>query len=225
MKEISKAIIAVMKEVKNIEKGLSVGTGSSSYKAMSDSMVRSEVKKAMTDNGLSILPISVQATVKVDRWEEEDSYKKGVIKTKQSVFTEVHTKYLLLHESGESIELAGYGHGVDSQDKGAGKATTYALKNTILDTFLIIKGDDVDTDKTHSDDLPVPPKVKPVPKTPTPEEATASALNAINNAKSIKELMELDQKITDSKYIPVDKKIDLALELQAKILTFDPTQE
>jgi len=224
MKEISKAIIAVMKEVKNIEKGLSVGTGNSSYKAMSDSMVRSEVKKAMVDNGLSILPIGVQATVKIDRWEEEDSYKKGLIKTKQSVFTEVHTKYLLIHESGESIELAGYGHGVDSQDKGAGKATTYALKNTILDTFLIIKGDDVDTDKTHSDDIPVPPKVKPV-VAPTPEEATTTALNKINNAQSIKELMELDQKITDSKYIPVDKKIDLALELQAKILTFDPTQE
>ncbi len=224
MKEINKAIIAVMKEVKNIEKGLSVGTGNSSYKAMSDSMVRSEVKKAMVDNGLSILPIGVQATVKIDRWEEEDSYKKGVIKTKQSVFTEVHTKYLLLHESGESIELAGYGHGVDTQDKGAGKATTYALKNVILDAFLIIKGDDVDTDKTHSDDLPVPPKVKPVVP-PTPEEATTTALNKINNAQSIKELMELDQKITDSKYIPADKKIDLALELQTKILTFDPTQD
>ena len=28
----------------------------------------------------------------------------------------------------------------------------------MLDTFLIIKGEDMDTDKTHSDDLPVPPK-------------------------------------------------------------------
>ena len=44
----------------------------------------------------------------------------------------VKTKYLLLHESGESLELAGYGHGIDSQDKGAGKATTYAMKNALL---------------------------------------------------------------------------------------------
>lgn len=233
MKEISKAIIAVMKEVKNIEKGMTVGSGKATYKAISDSMVRNEVKKAMTDNGLCILPISVQATVKIDRWEEADSYNGGAMKTKQSAFTEAHTKYLLLHESGESIEIAGYGHGVDTQDKGAGKATTYALKNAILDTFLIIKGDDMDTDSKHSDDIPVPPKTQNVPSkaskpqtiVPTPEEATATALEKIKNAKSIKELQDLDKKITDSKYIPEDKKIDLAFELQDAILKFDPTQD
>lgn len=32
------------------------------------------------------------------------------------------------------------------------------LKNVLLDTFLVIKGEDMDIDKTHSDDLPVPPK-------------------------------------------------------------------
>ena len=75
---------------------------------------------------------------------------------KQSVFTDAHTKYLLLHTSGESIELSGYGQGVDTQDKGAGKATTYALKNVLLDTFLVIKGDEMDTDATHSNDIEVP---------------------------------------------------------------------
>lgn len=217
MKEISKAIIAVMKEVKNIEKGMSVGTGKSSYKAISDSMVRGEVKDAMTKNGLCILPISVQATTKVDRWEEADSYNNGAIKTKQSVFTETHTKYLLLHESGESLELAGYGHGVDSQDKGAGKATTYALKNAILDTFLIIKGDDVDTDKNHSDDLPVPPKAK------TKEEIFELVKKDIANAKSIEECQVIDKKIDSSTKIDESQKIDLSFILQEKILTFDPT--
>jgi hypothetical protein len=67
----------------------------------------------------------------------------------------------LLHTSGESLQLCGYGQGVDTQDKGAGKATTYALKNTLLNMFLIPTG--VDTDDTHSDDLPVPQK-KEYPK-------------------------------------------------------------
>jgi len=150
---ITKAIIAVMKEVKNIEKKMSVGSGNSSYKAVSDSMVRNELKQAMTDNGLAIVPVEVKATTQVDRWEEETPYGK---KMKQSILTDVHTEYLLLHESGESLALAGYGQGVDSQDKGAGKATTYALKNILLDTFLIIKGDDMDTDFTHSNDIDVP---------------------------------------------------------------------
>lgn len=217
MKEISKAIIAVMKEVKNIEKGLTVGSGKSTYKAMSDSMVRNEVKKAMTDNGLCILPISVKATVKIDRWEEADSYNNGAMKTKQSAFTEAHTKYLLLHESGESIELAGYGHGVDTQDKGAGKATTYALKNVILDTFLIIKGDDIDTDKTHSDELPVPPKTK------SKEEIFEIVKTEISNAKSIDECQDIDKRLKASKSVDESQKIDLSFILQEKILTFDPT--
>jgi hypothetical protein len=96
----------------------------------------------------------------VDRWEEVDAYSKSTpkdMKSKQSIFTEVDTKYLLLHTSGESIELAGYGQGVDTQDKGAGKATTYALKNTLLNMFLIPTG--VDSDNTHSDEYDVP-KVK-----------------------------------------------------------------
>lgn len=153
MKNIAQAIINVMTEVKNIEKKTNVGTGSASYKAIGDSMVRNELKESMVKNGLVIVPINIQATTKVDRWEEETQYGK---KSKQSVFTDAHTKYLLLHTSGESIELSGYGQGVDTQDKGAGKATTYALKNVLLDTFLIIKGDEMDTDATHSNDIEVP---------------------------------------------------------------------
>jgi hypothetical protein len=221
MKEISKAIIAVMKEVKNIEKGMSVGTGKSSYRAISDSMVRNEVKKSMTNNGLAIIPINVNATVRIDRWEEADSYNGGAMKTKQSVFTEAHTKYLLLHESGEGIEIAGYGHGVDTQDKGAGKATTYALKNAILDTFLIIKGDEMDPDKTHSDDIDIPQK----PKVKTKEEIFEMVKRDIDNAKSIDDCIAINKKLTESKVVDESQKIDLAFILQDKMLTFDPTSE
>lgn len=148
---IAKAILEVMKEVTNIEKKMNVGSGSFTYKAISDSMVRSQIKDAMVKNGLLIVPTGVSAKTTTDRWDEGG-------KSKQSILTEATTTYLLIHESGESIPLAGYGQGVDTQDKGAGKATTYALKNVLLDTFLVIKGEDMDTDKTHSNDLPVPPK-------------------------------------------------------------------
>lgn len=150
MENITKAIIEVMKEVTNIEKSMSVGSGYSSYKAIGDSMVRSTIKDSMIKNGLVIVPTDISAKSTIDRWVDENQ------KSKQSILTEVTTKYLLVHTSGENIQLAGYGQGVDPQDKGAGKSTTYALKNTLLDTFLVIKGEDMDTDKTHSDDLPVP---------------------------------------------------------------------
>ena len=56
--------------------------------------------------------------------------------------------------------MASDGHGVDPQDKGAGKATTYSLKNCLLYTFLTPVGKIDDTDTTHSDDIKPPVKIK-----------------------------------------------------------------
>lgn len=61
-----------------------------------------------------------------------------------------------MHTSGEYLTISGYGHGVDTQDKGAGKATTYALKYALLYTFLVPTGKIDDTDKDHSEDKEVP---------------------------------------------------------------------
>lgn len=162
MIKLSKAIIQVMDEVNGVAKNMTVGSGTNSYKWVSDKDVKQAIRESMIKNGLSILPVGITSKIQQDRWEEADPYKAGQMKTKQSIFTEVETKYLLLHTSGESLELSGYGQWVDTQDKGAGKATTYALKNTLLNMFLIPTG--VDTDNTHSDDLPIPPKKQEIDK-------------------------------------------------------------
>ena len=110
---------------------------------------------AMSDNGMSILTIDVQDDIRIERWEDSG-------RIRQQIFCSVKTKYLLLHTSGETLELCGYGHGIDSQDKASGKALTYALKNTLINTFLTPVGKIEDTDSTHSDDIPVPqPKARP----------------------------------------------------------------
>ncbi len=157
-KEITKAILAVMRSVKGIDKTLTVGSGASSYKGVSDKDVKNIIGEAMEKNGLCILPIGIEAKTQVDRWVENTNYGE---KTKQNVLTEVKTRYLLLHESGESIEIEGYGHGVDSQDKSAGKATTYALKYALLYMFLVPTGTIDDTDVKHSEEIPVPAKELP----------------------------------------------------------------
>ena len=156
-KEITKAIIKVMEEVNNIWKNTVVWTWNNSYKAVSDKDVKQTIRTSMIKNWLSILQTWIEWNIRVDRWEEEAKHYNSndiYMKSKQSVFTEVKTKYLLLHESWESIELAWYGQWVDSQDKGAGKATTYALKNTLINIFLVPTWED--TDNTHSEDISVP---------------------------------------------------------------------
>ena len=158
MKNLAEAVLQVMEKVKGIEKNSSIGTGNSSYKGVNDKDVKQIIGKAMREAGLSLLPIGVDSVSNTESWTEKTQWGE---KMKSATRVEVTTKYLLLHKSGESVELQGYGHGVDSQDKAAGKATTYALKYALLYTFLVPTGDIDDADATHSDDIPTPPVKKP----------------------------------------------------------------
>lgn len=192
---IAKAIIAVMKAVKGIDKTMTIGTGQNSYKGVPDQEVKKVIGDAMAANGLCILPIDTEAKAQIDRWEAEEFYngKSNGIKQKQSVFTEVKTKYLLLHESGESIELSGYGHGIDTQDKGAGKATTYALKYTLLYTFLVPTGKIDDADATHSDSIETPKKATSMDEKKqrdiNAEVAKLANCNSVDELKTLKSIV------------------------------------
>lgn len=184
MKEISQAIVKVMEEVNGVAKNMTVWSWNNTYKWVADKDVRLLIRESMIKHWLSILPIWWKPKIQIDRWEEEvEDYKtkQMVMKTKQSIFTEIETEYLLLHTSWESIKVYGYWQGVDTQDKGAGKATTYALKNTLLNIFLIPTW--VDTDNTHSDDLPIPNAPKKVY-----EDNDLPWISA-DNIANIKELM------------------------------------
>ena len=190
MKNLIKAVIAVMNEVKGIEKSMTVGNGKNSYKGVPDKEVKKIIGSAMAKNGLCILPIGIKPTIKIERWEEPDYNKE--IKLKQSVFTEVFSTYLLMHESGESQEICGYGQGVDSQDKGAGKATTYALKYALLYSFLVPTGDIDDADIVHSQEYSIKPN-KPQVKSESLEKVAISndvlnaSLNSIEDLKGLED--------------------------------------
>jgi hypothetical protein len=189
--ELTKAILKVMAEVKGVEKNLTVGTGNNSYRGVSDKDVKQIIGKSMQENGLTILQIDIEPVLRIDRWETVEFWnQKEVKKQKQSVFTEVKVTYLLMHESGESIEIVGYGHGIDSQDKSAGKATTYALKYALLYTFLVPTGAIDDADNSHSDDTQVVPvKAKVEKKVSLNKERFDNALKQIEDEKySFKEL-------------------------------------
>jgi hypothetical protein len=144
IKNIAAAINAVMQEVRKIDKTMTVGTGANSYKGVSDESVKIVISESMVKHGLSIVPIGVTANERIERWEENG-------RNRQQIFNSVITTYLLMHTSGEWLEIAGHGHGTDTQDKSAGKATTYALKYTLLYTFMVATSRIDDADNTHSD--------------------------------------------------------------------------
>lgn len=191
---LHQAMIKVMQEVKNIDKSLTVGSGYNSYSGVADKDVKQAIGQAMANNGLTCVPVDIKPTVRIDRWEEETSYNGNKqMKQKQSVFTEILATYKITHaETKEHIEIMGYGHGQDSMDKSAGKATTYALKNALLYSYLVPTGAIDDTDKTHSNEAQVPQQTQPLaPAQQQPQVSTEQAIEAmakLNNATDIEEL-------------------------------------
>ena len=190
MKALAKAVIAVMKEVKGMEKNSRVGSGGMAYNGTKDQDVKEVFNESLAKHGLCMIPFDIQEETQVDRWQEETQYG---LKQKQSVFTKAVVKYTLLHESGESTTVCGYGHGVDPQDKGAGKATTYAMKNALLYTFLTPVGKIDDSETTHSNEIETP-QAKPVVETLTPLEVGTPRFEQI-----VKWMVEKDAKIEDVK--------------------------
>lgn len=95
-----------------------------------------------------------------------------------------------------------------------GSCNTYLRRYSLI-TLLGLEEDDDDGNEAS----------KPIVKIPSKQEALESAIKAIGNAKSIKECQALDKRITESKVLDESQKIDLAFELQSKILTFDPTTD
>lgn len=222
---IAKAIIAVMESVKGIDKGMTIGSGNSAYKGIADKDVKIIIGKAMKDNGLCMLPTGVKKETTIQTWEEEDPWSKTTPKErkrKQSVFTEVETEYLLLHESGESIVLKGFGQGVDPQDKGAGKATTYALKYALLYAFMVPTGHIDDADNHHSEEAKTPPPVAPAP--PAPKAPKPPKL--IDDA-SLKTILASDLKGLNATIVGINAKKVIAtteqiLQIQNKIIELTP---
>lgn len=210
MENLAKALNSAMKEIKGIEKDMQVGNASYGYKGIADYEVKKIYKDVFEKNGLMIIPTSVKAKTQIDRWEEENEYQgKVTVKQKQSIFTEVETKYCLLHTSGESIEVAGYGQGVDTQDKGAGKATTYALKYALLYLALTPTGKIDDSDNTHSEDSNIPKQNKAIPKPKAKSKMSAelySKASVSDNLESLtKALTSFD--LTPEQIIGISKRI------------------
>ena len=157
MKELINAINNVMKEATEVAKNSRVGKGSNAYDGLKDVDVKSLIQPLMQKNNLALFPVSIDIQTEKEVWEQEETWNGSTqVKRKRQFFVEVKTKYMIVHESGQSIEIVGFGHGIDSADKAPGKAQTYALKMALMYTFLIPAGNIDDSDSTHSDDIETP---------------------------------------------------------------------
>lgn len=124
---IYQKMMEVMKGVTYLSKDDKVEFKTTKYKAISEEKVTSTVRAKLIEQGLVIFPIA-------------QSHKR------QDMLTTVDVTYRIVNTENpdEYVDVVSSGTGVDTQDKGVGKAMTYAYKYMLLRTFAIPTGEDPD---------------------------------------------------------------------------------
>ncbi len=138
-------IQGVSNEVRNISKDMTVGTGNYSYKATSDIDVTLAVKDAETKFKLVSIPIKQELInseiIRIQKKNNEEGLT-YVDTIKMTI------KIVDLEDTTQFIEIESFGKGIDSGDKGLGKAATYARKYALLNVYKIATGEDPDAEKS-----------------------------------------------------------------------------
>jgi hypothetical protein len=134
-------------EIRNLEKGLTVGSGNYTYKAVGDLDVTLAVKDAEKKYRLVSIPIK-QELVSSEVLKTIDKYNKEKIQFVDNI--KMTLRIVDLEDAEKFIDIESFGKGIDSGDKGFGKASTYARKYALLNAYKIATGEDPDKDKSET---------------------------------------------------------------------------
>lgn len=124
---IYQRMAAVMQDVQYLAKDDQVEFKNTRYRAITEEKVTSTMRNVLLKHGLVVFPV-----------EQE--------RTRIGTITSVDVKYRLqnIDDPEDFVIIASAGDGADTQDKGAGKAMTYAFKYMFLRAFAIPTGEDPD---------------------------------------------------------------------------------
>ena len=120
-------ILAIMRDVQYLAKDDTVEFGKTKYKALSEEKVTAIMRTEAVKYNVVVYPIK-------QRWE----------RTGQISHVDVVYRIVNGDDPTDYIEVVSCGDGADTQDKGAGKAMTYAYKYMWLRTFALPTGEDPD---------------------------------------------------------------------------------
>ena len=118
---------AIMQDVQYLAKDDQVKFGTTSYKALSEEKVTGIMRAELIKHKLVIYPIQQSAS-----------------RIGQITHVDVMYRLVNVENPEEYIDIASCGDGADSQDKGSGKAMTYAFKYMWLRAFALPTGEDPD---------------------------------------------------------------------------------
>ena len=118
---------AVMKDVKYIQKGQQ--RVNNQYRFVSHDAVVGALHPVLVKHGLVVVP-SIQEITQTDN----------------RTMVKLYVGFVNVDDPKDMVAVISAGYGIDSGDKGIGKAVSYAYKYALLKTFCLETGDDPDQD-------------------------------------------------------------------------------
>jgi len=141
---IYEKLLNIENEIKTVTKNLEVGTGKNKYKAVSEADVLSAVKELEFKYKVYSYPYS-RKVIDNSILETVKEYDGNITKGNQLFMRlEVVYRFVNVEKPDEIVDITTYGDGIDTQDKGPGKAMTYADKYALLKAYKIVTGEDPD---------------------------------------------------------------------------------
>ena len=159
---IYQRMASITAELQTVAKNLNVETGKGKgYKAVSERDVIDAVKPLEAKHGVYSYPAS-RRVLESAALESESEWN-GKVTKKTTFFERIETVYRFVNtdDPTDFIETTTFAEGIDSQDKGSGKAMTYADKYALMKAYKISTGDD--PDQTASEDVNYTRKATPAP--------------------------------------------------------------
>jgi len=203
-KNIFQRMAAITAELQTVAKNLTVQTTkTSSYKAVSERDILDAVKPIEEKHGVYSYPVS-REILESNLLESESTYN-GQTTKKTTFMTRIKTVYRFVNidEPEQFIETTTFAEGIDSQDKGSGKAMTYADKYALMKAYKISTGDDPDQEASKEENYKRKPKEK------TPREKLIEKLNEKGiDIKQYAKEHNLTPKTTDDVYMELLMRLE-----------------
>jgi hypothetical protein len=136
---IVEKLYAIMSEVEKVDKDLtvSVSRDGKGYKAISHDEVTMALRSLFIKH--RVLPMITEMSDVLDG---------NMCKVKLML------RFINVDNREDYVDVPGFGYGIDNQDKGPGKAISYAVKYVFLKTFCLTTRDDPERDDIDKSSIP-----------------------------------------------------------------------
>lgn len=158
---IFEKLAAITAELQTVAKNVELTAGGGKYKAVSERDIIDAVKPLEEKYRVYSYP-SGREILEAQMLQSESTYNNKTT-TKTTFFTRIMTTYRFVNidDPKDFIETVTFAEGIDTQDKGSGKAMTYADKYALMKAYKISTGEDPDYNPSNPDNYTTQPQQQP----------------------------------------------------------------